>query len=105
MANQSHIRIIVWAQTPASNYPAQVHQAKQMNWPFSPLPHPLGDMDGDYDVDLNDIPAFVLALVHRPTYNTTYPGLNADAIGDMSQNGVFNAADVQGFVKTLVGGG
>jgi hypothetical protein len=33
-AQQSDIRIVAWAQTPATSYPALVHQAKVMSWPF-----------------------------------------------------------------------
>jgi hypothetical protein len=104
MANQAKIRMIVWAQAPLAAAPAQVYQAKQMGWPFAPLAHPLGDMDGDYDVDLGDIPAYALALVNRTAYNAQYPSLNADVIGDMNQNGVFNGADTQGFVNVLING-
>jgi len=41
-ANQADIRIIAWAQTPLDAYPAEVHQAAQMGWPF-----PATDNDGD----------------------------------------------------------
>lgn len=33
-AQQSDIKIIAWAQTPSLVYPAEVHQAKVMSWPF-----------------------------------------------------------------------
>ena len=36
-AQQSDIKIIAWAQTPAVLYPGEVHQAKVMAWPFTPL--------------------------------------------------------------------
>jgi hypothetical protein len=35
-AQQSDIKIVAWAQTPATAYPAEVHQAKVMHWPFIP---------------------------------------------------------------------
>ncbi len=31
---QEDIKIVAWAQTPASMFPAAVHQAKVMSWPF-----------------------------------------------------------------------
>lgn len=34
-AQQSDIKIVAWAQTPATAYPAEVHQAKVMHWPFT----------------------------------------------------------------------
>jgi hypothetical protein len=33
-AHQSDIKIVAWAQTPNASYPAEVHQAKVMSWPF-----------------------------------------------------------------------
>jgi hypothetical protein len=33
-AQQSDIKIVAWAQTPATGWPAEVHQAKVMSWPF-----------------------------------------------------------------------
>jgi hypothetical protein len=33
-AQQSDIKIVAWAQTPATSYPAEVHQAKVLGWPF-----------------------------------------------------------------------
>ncbi len=33
-AQQSDIRIVAWAQTPATSSPAEVHQARVMSWPF-----------------------------------------------------------------------
>lgn len=35
-AQQSDIKIVAWAQTPNAAYPAEVHQAKVMHWPFTP---------------------------------------------------------------------
>ena len=34
-AQQDDIKIVAWAQTPATLYPAEVHQAKVMSWPFT----------------------------------------------------------------------
>lgn len=34
-AQQTDIKIIAWAQTPAAAYPAEVHQAAETAWPFS----------------------------------------------------------------------
>ena len=36
-AQQNDIKIIAWAQTPSVVYPAEVHQAKVLAWPFTPL--------------------------------------------------------------------
>jgi len=44
--NQDDIRIIAWAQTPATGWPAEVHQAHEMAWPFPAPPPPALFEDG-----------------------------------------------------------
>jgi len=63
-----------------------------------------GDMNCDGVVNNADIPAFVLALTDRPTYEATYPGCNADAQGDFTGDLLLNNADIPGFVDLLSGG-
>ena len=65
---------------------------------------PLGDMNCDNAVDLDDINPFVTALVSQQVYHTRYPGcpwLNADIDGD----GDVNFDDIVPFVNCLVAGG
>ncbi len=42
-AQQSDIRVVAWAQTPATSYPAEVHQARVMAWPFPALEEVFAD--------------------------------------------------------------
>jgi len=44
--NQANIKIMAWLQEPLSVFPAHVHQATTMPWPF-----PVGDADGDGFLD------------------------------------------------------
>lgn len=57
----------------------------------------LGDMDADHDVDADDVPLFVQALVDPLGYKTAFPLLDATTIGDMNQNGTFDLGDIAGF--------
>jgi len=65
----------------------------------------LGDMDGSGAVNNNDISPFVLALTDRPTYEATYPGIDADVVGDIDGSGTLNNNDITAFVQLLTGGG
>jgi hypothetical protein len=62
-----------------------------------------GDMDGDGDVDTDDAPLFIQALVNRPAYDAAFPALDADLIGDMNQNGNFDFGDIAGFNALFAG--
>jgi len=72
---------------------------------LTPIPR-LGDMDGDYDVDTDDVGPFVLALTNRAAYEAQFPGVEADLAGDTNQNGIFDFGDIasfQGLVTASVG--
>jgi thiol-disulfide isomerase/thioredoxin len=49
----TNAKVIAWAQVPASGAPAEIYQAAQTMYPFTP-PTPPGDWDADGDVDLTD---------------------------------------------------
>ena len=51
--DHAELKIIAWVQGPADWYPAEVHQAAKMGWPFQPLPA-IGDWDNNGRVDLDD---------------------------------------------------
>jgi len=56
-----------------------------------------GDMDDDGDVDEEDVPLFIKALVNRAAYEAQYPLVNVDFSGDVDGNGVFDFGDVAAF--------
>ncbi len=62
----------------------------------------LGDMDCDNAVNIDDAPAFVLALVDPVGYAQTYPGCDS-ARGDMNGDTFLDARDIQAFVAELLG--
>jgi len=55
---------------------------------------PRGDMDGDGDLDEDDVSLFVLALVNRGEYDSHFPFVNADYAGDLDENGVYDFGDI-----------
>lgn len=55
--------------------------------------HVLGDMDGDGDLDFDDVEAFVLGLNHPDEFEVMY-GLAPVLRGDMDQNGTFDFDDI-----------
>ena len=66
----------------------------------------LGDMNasnGATEPNGNDIHPFVMALVNRPVYEAVYPGLDADARGDINGSGSLDGNDINPFVQLLVG--
>ena len=63
----------------------------------------LGDMNGDRNVNSNDTPLFVRALVARPAYEAAFPNINADFLGDVNQDGTFDLGDLAAF-SALLGG-
>lgn len=67
-----------------------------------PAPNPLGDMNCDGVVDLNDIAPFALALTDPNAYALAFPACDINN-GDMSQDGVVDGRDVAGFVAALLG--
>ena len=50
-ANQEEIKIVAWAQAPATGSPAEVYQAATRLWPLISFP---GDADGDGHPDVSD---------------------------------------------------
>jgi len=57
----------------------------------------LGDMDLDGDVDNDDVPLFVQALVNRAAYESAVPGADADFLGDFDGNGILDTGDIADF--------
>jgi hypothetical protein len=96
----SNIKIVAWAQDTTGGS-KNVQQAATMSWPFIPL-QMLGDMNGDYSVNLNDIPLFALALVDRPAYQALYPNIDIFEAGDINKDGLLNGADVHALVPILI---
>jgi hypothetical protein len=63
----------------------------------------LGDMNGDDNLTLADAPLFIQALVDRAKYDLTYSFVNADAAGDVNENGTFDLGDIADF-SAMFGG-
>jgi hypothetical protein len=61
-----------------------------------------GDMNCDGVVDLDDVPAMVLALIDPDEYAAQYPDCDI-ATGDMNEDGDVNGLDLQPFVNALLG--
>jgi predicted CXXCH cytochrome family protein len=73
--NWREIRLVAWAQTPASGFPAHVYQAAVLTAPLEPPP---GDLDGDGVPD---------ALDNCPrTYNPDQTDSDGDGVGDACDN-------------------
>ena len=70
-----------------------------------------GDMDGDGDVDADDTPLFVQALVSRSAYQahgfTNSSGflVDPDVVGDVNEDGTFDTGDISAFNALLSGAG
>jgi len=64
------------------------------------LPPKPGDVNCDGAVDLDDVPAFVLALVDPVGYEAAYPNCNIDR-ADLNADTQRDGADVQNFVDLL----
>ncbi len=63
-----------------------------------------GDLDCSGSVTVDDVGAFVLALVDPAGYGTAYPGCDITQ-ADMNSDGFEDGADIPGFVAELLGGG
>lgn len=100
-ANQSNIRLIAIAQQISGG--KTIYQAAQIGWPFPPPPNPVGDMDGSFTIDLNDLDDFILALVDPAAYQALYPAINPNIVGDINGDGQFNGLDIQPYVIVLLG--
>lgn len=62
-----------------------------------------GDLDGDRDVDFDDIDGLVLGLNNRTRYREQF-GVPADVRGDTDHDGDIDFDDVPGFVALLTSG-
>ncbi len=60
-----------------------------------------GDMNGDGLRDESDAGPLVQALVNRAGFDAAYPTVNADFVGDIDHNGLFDLGDLAAF-KSLV---
>jgi len=56
-----------------------------------------GDMNDDGTVDLLDTSLFIQALIDRPAFETAYPLVDADRVGDIDENGRFDLGDLGPF--------
>ena len=66
-----------------------------------PAPFVLGDLNGDTQLDEEDIAAFVMALTDPEAYALAYPGLNAQVMGDFTRESQLTNGDIQGFINAL----
>ncbi|MFV2068001.1 MAG: PEP-CTERM sorting domain-containing protein [Pirellulales bacterium] len=62
--------------------------------------HLMGDMDGDGDLDFDDVDPFVFGLNNPDSYEATY-GVPASMRGDMDQNGEFDFDDIALFTSIV----
>jgi len=62
---------------------------------------PLGDMNCDGNVDLNDVGPFVQALLDPTGYASAFPACNIDN-GDTNDDNAVNGTDVQSFIGLLL---
>ena len=63
-----------------------------------------GDLDCDGDRDMNDVPAFVLALIDSNAYQAAFPTCDP-ARADLNGDGPRDARDVSVFIALLLSGG
>jgi hypothetical protein len=97
----NNIKIVAWAQHEPLASGKEVYQAATMHWPFSPL-QVKGDMNGDDNVNIDDIVPFTLALVDLPAWQAEYPDLDVLRAGDMTDDGVFDGQDIAGLVSVVI---
>lgn len=64
--------------------------------------NPNADMNGDTLQNINDITAFVMALLDPATFVSTYPSVPL-LRGDLNCDGILNGLDIRGFVQLLTG--
>lgn len=64
-----------------------------------------GDMNDDGTLTEADVNPFVQALTNRAGYETAFPDVNADIVGDMDGNGSLDLGDVKLFKAAVSGGG
>jgi hypothetical protein len=98
--NQTKIKMVVWA-APQSTGSKVVYQAATLHWPFEPPKIP-GDLNGDLLVDLNDIPAWALAMTNPTQFHIDYPDVDLDVVGDTNEDGSVDGRDTYTFVNLLI---
>lgn len=75
---------------------------RALTFTVTDLPCPsLGDMNCDCGIDMDDVPALVLALLDPDGYATAFPSCDI-AAGDANDDGNVDGLDVQGFVDLLL---
>lgn len=67
--------------------------------PIGPIP---GDMDLNNQVDINDVDDFALALTDPGFYPVKHEGESPVSRGDMNGDGLFDGADIPGFVDIVL---
>jgi hypothetical protein len=98
-ANESNIRVVVWAQSTETSAPAEVYNAGYVSGPFHWL---TGDLNCDGEVGFTDINPFVLAIGGEAGYYAVYPECNWYN-ADINHDGLVSFADINPFVALLVG--
>lgn len=64
-----------------------------------------GDMNGDGQVNTEDINPFILAMTNPAAYALQFPHVDMVYVGDASGDGLVNTEDINGFISLLTGGG
>ena len=112
-ADQENIKIIAWAQTPAAAYPAEVHQAKTLHWPFDACsllmewvtvgdPGNAGENSGESEPDgygpdrVCGAVGYEYRIGTHEVTNTQYADF-LNAVGATDTNGLYNASMGSGF--------
>lgn len=67
--------------------------------------HLPGDLNGDGQVDNQDIGAFVLALTDPAAFAQQFPTVSASVVGDLTGDGALDNQDIAPFVALLTGSG
>jgi len=102
--NLPNLKIIAWAQAPANAAPAEVYQAVQASWPFTP-PVCRGDANCDNGINWRDIDYLIAGMNDGesawaalfPGGHPTCPFQSLDTSGD----GAVNWRDIDPFIALL----
>ena len=76
------------------NVDSATEDAATSSVPVDPPIDLLGDMTGDDLLNLDDVSAFILALVNRPAYNATYPLVDEVSAGDINDDLMLDLGDI-----------
>ena len=90
--NTLELRIEVKADSASEEVASDFFQAAGMHWSLV-----LGDMNGDFNVTVADVPLLILALVNRPAYDALLFPVNPNLNGDVNQDGTFDTGDLGPF--------